>query len=384
VRDVLARHPVLLARFATEDGHLTWTPGAGFELPHIDLRGAVAEFGEDVFDRLVEEEAGIVADLRHAAPFRALLARLGPKDWGLLVVVDHIVCDGWSLSVFLGDLADAYNHRLRGQTPTTARAYGFAEFCRDERVRRADAGIAELWRGIGATGVARDPIPTSTPVAAGSGRYTRWVDDDLAAGIRELAGRSGTTPYLVFTTALAALVHSGGDARETVLLGTLIAQRDRPEWRRVVGPLLNVSVLAADVALTDAVPDALLRTRDGALRAYRSAHVPFQELVSLLGMGGTPFDVLVVMQPPGTTAEFDGLTTELTDIDDAAVPYPLTVDIEAHGDRYRVSYRYQADRYAAADVEALAARLHAVLGLMAGGTEGTLAELRESTARERS
>jgi hypothetical protein len=389
LRAVLDRHRVLLARFATDGGALTWTPRPveDFTLSRLDLRGAVAEFGTEVFDRVLAQEANRVGDPRRELPFRALLARLGPKDWGLFVTIDHIVCDGWSLTVFLTDLADAYNQRVRGGTRAAPRQeYGFADYCHDERAWWAAqdrAAVAARWRDAVTGPVARSPLPARSgpPVAPGAGRISRWLDDDLAAAIREFAGRTGTTSYLVFATALSALVHSGGPGRETVLLGALIAQRDRPEWRGIVGPLLNVSVLAVDVALTDPVTDAVHRTRDAALRAYRSAHVPFQELVALLpaspGGDGSPFDVVLVLQPPGRPAEFDGLTTELVDVDTDAAPYPLTVDVEERDGRYLVSYRYATDRYDHADVEALTVRLPAALRALVAAGDHALARLRD-------
>jgi len=389
LRAVLDRHRVLLARFATDGAALTWTPRPveDFTLSRLDLRGAVAEFGTEVFDRVLAQEANRVGDPRRELPFRALLARLGPKDWGLFVTIDHIVCDGWSLTVFLTDLADAYNQRVRGgDGPAPRREYGFADYCHDEQAWWAAqdrSAIAARWRDAVTGPVARSPLPARSgpPVPPGAGRISRWLDDDLATAVRELAGRTGTTSYLVFATALAALVHSGGPARETVLLGALIAQRDRPEWRGIVGPLLNVSVLAVDVAITDTVTDALRRTRDAALRAYRSAHVPFQELVALLpaspGGDGSPFDVVLVMQPPGRPAEFDGLTTDIVDVDTAAAPYPLTVDVEERDGRYLVSYRYATDRYDHADVEALTVRLPAALRALVAAGDHALERLRD-------
>ncbi|MEV6230121.1 amino acid adenylation domain-containing protein [Saccharopolyspora shandongensis] len=389
---VLARHPVLLARFSAEDGPLTWTPGSAddFMLARRDLRGPVAEFGDEVFDRMVTDDANEVVDLRREIPFRALLARLRQKEWALCVTIDHIACDGWSLSVFLSDLAEGYNRRVRGTSSVAPEIeYGFADYCHEEQAWRENRdrdSVAALWRGVADGPVSLSPLPTRDAPghSPGAGRHSRWIDEDLAGAVRELAGRNGTTPYLVFATALSTLVHSGSAERESVLLGTLIAQRDRPEWRRVVGPLLNVSVLAVDLALTDSVAAALGRTRDGALRAYRSSHIPFQELVPLFaptpGGDGSPFDVMLVMQPADAPAEFDGLTTELTDVDTGSVPYPLTVDIEERDGRYRVSYRYATDRYDPADVEELAERLHASIAAIAADPDRTVEELRSLTA----
>ncbi|MFD4857905.1 amino acid adenylation domain-containing protein [Streptomyces atratus] len=383
LRATLAAHPVLLARFATDGGELTWTarPAEEFELTRLDLRGPVAELGDEVFDQLVADEAAVVADLRRELPFRALLARLGERDWGLFVNIDHIVCDGWSLTVFLSDLADRYN-RL---TPPEA-GYGFADYCHDERSwwDNHDRGeLAALWQDVTGRQAARSPLPDrAVPPASAeeeAAKHTDWLDAGLAASVRDLAGRTGVTPYMVFATALAALTHSGSAERELVMLGTLIAQRDRPEWRQVVGPLLNVSVLAVDLSPADSVADALAAVRAGALRAYRCANVPFQELVPLLtptpGGDGSPFDVMLVMQPPGKPVELAGLEVEPTDLDAVAAPYPLLVDIEEWDGGYRVSYRYRTNRFDAAGIAELARRVHAAVRALVPADIVPLAEL---------
>lgn len=391
LRATLAAHPVLLARFATDGGELTWTarPAEEFELSQLDLRGPVAELGEEVFDQLVAEEATVVADLRRELPFRALLARLGERDWGLFVNIDHIVCDGWSLTVFLSDLAARYN-RL---TPSAA-GYGFADYCHDERSwwdSRDRDELAALWRDVTGRQAAKSPLPARAvppaPAEEETGRHTDRFGAGLTAAVHDLAGRTGVTPYMVFATALAALTHSGADERELVTLGTLIAQRERPEWRQVVGPLLNVSVLAVELSPADPVSAALAAVRAGALRAYRCANVPFQELVPLLTPAGdgSPFDVMLVMQPPGRPFELAGLEVEATDLDAVAVPYPLLIDIEERDGGYQVSYRYRTSSFDAAAVTELADRVHSTVRALVSADAGPLAELvPASNAVERS
>ncbi|WP_433399636.1 amino acid adenylation domain-containing protein [Streptomyces sp. CA-146814] len=383
LRETLAAHPVLLARFATDGGELTWTarPVEEFELARLDLRGPVAELGDAVFDRLVEDEAAVVTDLREELPFRALLARLGDRDRGLFVNIDHIVCDGWSVMLFLRELADRYDRRV-----PAAADYGFADYCLDERAwwNRRDRGeTAALWRDVVGRPARRSALPDrAVPAGPGedaSARHIDAFDADLGAAVRDFGVRTGTTPYMVFATALAALTHSGSNEREQIMLGTLIAQRDRPEWRQVVGPLLNVSVLAVDLSPADSPAQALAAVRAGALRAYRSANVPFQELAPLLTPAtdgdGSPFDVMLVMQPPSRPVELTGLEVEATDLDIAAAPYPLLIDIEEQDGGYRLSLRYRTGRFDAAGIADLARRLHATVRALVGADAASLAEL---------
>ncbi len=383
LRATLAAHPVLLARFATDGGELTWTarPAEEFELARLDLRGPVAELGDEVFDQLVADEAKEVVDLRRELPFRALLTRLGEDDWGLFVNIDHIVCDGWSLTVFLTDLANRYN----GLTPS-AGGYGFADYCLDERSwweGHDRDELATLWQGVTGRQARRAPLPDrAAPPVPGeeeAAKHTDRIDAGLGEAVRDLAARTGVTPYMVFATALATFAHSGADEPELVMLGTLIAQRDRPEWRQVVGPLLNVSVLAVEVSPADSVADALAAVRTGALRAYRCANVPFQELVPLLTAtpdgDGSPFDVMLVMQPPDRPVELDGLEVESTDLDAAAAPYPLLIDIAEQDGGYLVSYRYRTSRFDAAGIAELAERVHTAVHSLVSAGAAPLAEL---------
>lgn len=379
LRETLGRHRLLVARFSDEGGALTWTPGAAADgvLRRLDLRGAVVELGEEVFDRLATTEAAAPFDLKREVPFRALLARLGADDWRLLVCIHHIACDGWSLGVFLRDLAGAYNRRARGLPPPVENGYGFDDYCRDERTHRNGYDPAPDWRGL--LGGAVRTWPRNTPAhKAGSAVCSFLLDGEIAAGLEALAGRTGATPFMLFISAVGALMHSGSADRETVVLGTLVAQRDRREWRDLVGPLLNVSVLAVALSLGDRVTASLERARAAALRAQRARHVPYQELVGMLGApvaaDGSPFEVLLILQPePEAWAELDGLTTDLVELETGVSPYPMVVDVEPGAERNRVTLR--SDRCPAGELERLAARLASVLRSMADGADPTLEDV---------
>ncbi|MFK0258205.1 amino acid adenylation domain-containing protein [Streptomyces sp. NPDC090445] len=373
LRAVLAAHPVLLARFTETDGVLHWAPAPAeeFALAHADLRGAVAEFGPEAVEQVVAQEAGTPFGLPRELPFRALLVRSGHEEWQLVVTIDHIVCDGPSLPVFLRRLADHHNGR-----PPAGPDYTYAQYCVDEHAWLSGAtGLADEWQGV-----LSGPLVTAPPGepggAAGATRHWFEVDERTAAAVRECAGRTGTTPFMVFATALAAVLRGGGEP-ETVVLGTLIGNRDRPELQEVVGPLLNVSLLPVAIGPTDSFHDALKRMRDSSLRAYRSRYLPFQHLVKAVAPDAdptsTPFDVMVVMQPPADgTPEFAGVTTELIEIDNGTSPYPLMLDIEPGGGGYRCSLRYAGDRYGTAGIARLAERYLRVLAAGAAHPEDAI------------
>ncbi|MDY7086135.1 MAG: amino acid adenylation domain-containing protein [Actinomycetota bacterium] len=378
LRTTLLRHPVLLARFATVEGRLEWTAEAPAEPPAevLDLRGILAQLGDEALDGYLADEALRPFDLSRDRPFRAVLARLADQDWALAVTIDHIACDGVSLEVFLTDLAEAYNNPGR----QAAGRHTYADYCRWEReLHDRGAPATELLPAEpGVDRTSRFPVLPGRPAGQGTGRHRWSTGAELAEAVRDLAGRTGTTPFIVFATALSGLMHSGADGRESILLGTLVAQRDRPEWQRVVGPLLNVSVVGTGLSLSDTGTAAVGRVRDGALRAYRARHLPFQELAASLRQ---PFEVMLVMQPATAVPTFAGLTTTLTELEPDGSPYPLVVDVEPVDGTFRVSFRYARERFAGEDMPLLAERMRGVLTALTQEPGVTLATALDRAGR---
>ncbi len=95
-------------------------------MPLVDL----SELGEEAREAALAEhratEVETPFDL-HAGPLiRARLLRMAPLEHHLFLTVHHAVCDGWSSSTLLRDLAEAYTAERRGVTvdPTPAMQLG--------------------------------------------------------------------------------------------------------------------------------------------------------------------------------------------------------------------------------------------------------------------
>lgn len=100
--DVVARHEILRTVYPSADG----------EPVQRVLDGAVPELFE--VDTIDPE---YVFDLANEIPIRAQLARVGPDEHHLCLVLHHIAADGWSLQPLVRDLSEAYAARLEGAAP---------------------------------------------------------------------------------------------------------------------------------------------------------------------------------------------------------------------------------------------------------------------------
>ncbi|HEX5760111.1 MAG TPA: amino acid adenylation domain-containing protein, partial [Thermoanaerobaculia bacterium] len=107
IAGIAARHEVLRAAFPAPAGQPVQraSPSPALRLTVADLSGLAPNGRSSEALRLAAAEALRPFDLEIGPPLRARLLRLGDGEHVLLVTVHHIVFDGWSLGVFLRELA---------------------------------------------------------------------------------------------------------------------------------------------------------------------------------------------------------------------------------------------------------------------------------------
>jgi hypothetical protein len=84
-------------------------------LPWVDLGGLPDPAREREGIRVAREEAVRPFDLRRGPLFRAGLVRLAPREHLALVTMHHIVSDGWSMGVLMGELGVLYRAFAQGK-----------------------------------------------------------------------------------------------------------------------------------------------------------------------------------------------------------------------------------------------------------------------------
>ena len=68
--------------------------------------------------RLANEEVTRAFDLRRGPLLRARVMRLAPEEHALLIIIHHIICDGWSIGVLMNEVAALYTAYTAGEEPS--------------------------------------------------------------------------------------------------------------------------------------------------------------------------------------------------------------------------------------------------------------------------
>src|SRR5262249_39050774 len=110
LREIVRRHETLRTTFQEVEGQPAQViaPHLDLELPVVDLSGLPPAEREAETQRLARAEAQRPFDLARGPLLRVLLLKLAPREHVVLLVLHHIVADGWSMGVFYRELATLY------------------------------------------------------------------------------------------------------------------------------------------------------------------------------------------------------------------------------------------------------------------------------------
>ena len=117
VNGIVQRHESLRTVFELRDGRPVQVvrPRLAIDLPEVDLRGTALTGDE------LEERMGAAlrepCDITPGPLLRLALLRLDTADCVLGVAMHHLISDGWSVGVLLGELSTRYAALVAGDQP---------------------------------------------------------------------------------------------------------------------------------------------------------------------------------------------------------------------------------------------------------------------------
>ncbi|MEV4195461.1 non-ribosomal peptide synthetase, partial [Streptomyces toxytricini] len=397
VGDLVERHEQLRTVFTETEGvpRQQVLPPGSVRLDTVELpAGADGADREAAVAAAVHEAAVRPFDLAAGPAFRATLLRVAAEDHVLVLALHHIVCDGWSLDLLLRDLRAFHEARTGGKPAPAAApdAIGYLDYAVWQRGRDESADLA-YWRDTLA-GLSPLELPTDRPRPAtrthAAAVHTRELPRELAAALEEVGRRADTTPYMTVLAAFQAALafHSGQD---DIALGTVTANRERPETEGLVGFFVNTLVVRTSLGGDPTTGDLLARTRESVLGALSHQGLPFERVVEELrpdrDLSRNPLvQVLFTHTAGGQQGPYalgSAAGTPVA-IDLATAKFDLTLDLyeDAGAGRTALRYVYRPDLFDEESVVRLAAHTEAVLRAFTRGPATPLSAVELLTPEE--
>ncbi|MEI9989089.1 MAG: amino acid adenylation domain-containing protein [Rhizomicrobium sp.] len=290
INEIVGRHEALRTVFDTIDGEPMQLVCEPFPLPLtvVDFRALPKDEQDAETARLTAELAQRPFDLGRGPLLRAALIRRGAQDNVFVLVMHHIVSDGWSLGIFWRELIALYNaFYMGGPSPLPELPIQYADFAvwqREELQGERLARLVDYWKRR----LADLPVlalPTDRPrppVLSYRGAVQELtLPRGLTGALRALSQREGATLFMTLFSAFAVVLqrYSGQD---DIAVGLPSASRNHKELEGLIGFFINSLVLRADLSGDPTFRELLTRIREIALDAYAHQELPFEKLVEEL------------------------------------------------------------------------------------------------------
>ncbi|MFG2592083.1 amino acid adenylation domain-containing protein [Streptomyces sp. NPDC048438] len=297
--DVVVRHESLRTVFAEDDGvarQEVLDPATAVALVPLVVELPPAEESAEAWaGTTVRRLSAVPFDLTGDVGVRAHLLRLGPARHILVLVLHHVVADGWSLAPLSRDLGAAYRARSSGaDTPDwPALPVQYADYAlwQRELLGSADdpdsmaARQTAFWQKALRGAPDLLDLPLDRPRPAVSSHRGDAVPFELPApahaALTRLARATGCTPFMVLQAGLAVTLHAHG-AGTDIALGTATAGRTDEALDDLVGFFVNTVVLRTDLSGDPTFRELLERVKEFDIAAFSHSDIPFEGIVEAL------------------------------------------------------------------------------------------------------
>ena len=294
-----------------------------------------------------------------------------PDQSGVLIKLHHIVGDAWTLSL----LGNQLNDLLSGRTPT---AYSYAKYIQNESAylsgKRYEKDKKFFMEQFGRCDEVTF-LSEKTTASYTSLRKTFVIEHEKAREIMDYAASTGSSPFMLFTTALAAYINRTKMNAESFYIGTAVLNRSTAEEKNTAGMFINTVPVLIELANELSFHENLSRIADSLFSVFRHQKFNYGDLLAALRserhFEDKLYDVMISYQNATVDGEcktawyHSGMQTESLQIH---------IDDRDSEGIFRIHYDYLLDCFSEKEIEVLHCHL---INLLFSGIKNSSKKLYE-------
>lgn len=380
---IVERHQILRSLIRqNERGEASqWVSDAVLPVPLLTVSSAE-------FDMALAQACSRPMDLTRELPLRATRYRYRDAAGGetavCLLVFHHIVFDGWSLEVLLQELDARYRGTWHKATEPALQYLDYAcwQHAPENVQRRADE-LAFWQRELAGWQPLSLPVDFLRPAVFDVRGDNSEVPlpAALVKVLEALARREGVTLHAVMLAGFMLLLarYSG---QNDVMVGTPLANRNRPELGNLIGFFVNTLPLRRQIDSRQGVAEFVREVAATTLRAQQHQTLSLEALVDALAL---PRDfsrhplcqVMFALEgESGAPTRPDWLSVVDLSADERTAKFDLTLTLTPQGEQMRARFNFASALFSKASMDRLAGYYLALLQQMARHDDWPLENIR--------
>ena len=404
INEIVRRHEVLRTSFPTIEGKPLQQihPCLSVNLPVIDVRG----LPEAEVQQIIIFEARKPFDLSNGPLLRTTLLRLDSESYVLILVMHHIITDGWSMGVFFQELSTFYQDAISTDTRGGDVACNVSTRLPELPVQYPDFAV---WQRQYLTGevlekqlnywkqqLASTPplleLPTDKlrpPIQTYNGAIAEFqLDSNLTKQLQTLSQKSGTTLFMTLLAAYNVLLYRYSN-QEDICVGSPFANRNRREIEPLIGFFSNTIVLCTQFQDNPRFSELLKQVLHVVLDGHSHQDVPFEQVVEALQPERSPsynplFQTMFVLEN-FSIDRFDlpgiSLTPQL--VERGTSQFDLSLLMWETQEGLRGYWEYNTDLFESTTIARMTSHFQTLLSAIVANPDCSVGELPLLTEKER-
>lgn len=391
--DLVARHESLRATFSAAGDQQRIAPTSQPDFEIVDLSDATQP-GHARLKAAIDEAIGGTFDLGTGPLWRVRVLRISPDHHALVLVLHHIICDGWSRGVLVHELGDLYTAHHEGRAPALPTPARFSDYALAETWRQkspSQVAAETYWLNRFADGVpvlelpADRPRPTTRTYAAD--HHGRQLSTATVEAVRRLAAQHDSTHFTVLLAAYASLLHRHS-GQDDIVVGVPAAPQVLAGQKNLVGHCVNLLPIRSRLAEGQDFASHLQETRRITLDAFEHWHHPFARLLHQLNLPRDPnrvplANVTFNVGRQRGTVNFAGLDMEAASNPKRFVNFDLNFNIVETDGGLLLDCYYTTELFDPATIASMADRFEELLQAAAAAPQTPVHRLQYLPAAER-
>lgn len=400
LNEVVRRHEVLRTVFPRMDGRPTQVilPEMRIPVPVSDLTNRPpGERWEAALD-IARQEGETRFDTETGPLLKARVVRLDENEYLLILVVEHIIFDGWSTGILLGEVSGLYQAFRAGKaSPLGELPIQYVDYAIwQHKLLRSQTFERQLayWRRHldGREPFPEFELPMSRPRPAvrsfaGGSQHIR-LGADLTKALREMYRQRGVTAFMLLLAAFKVLLYCY-TGRESIGVISSVAHRYPLETEKLIGWFANTVPLHTRLNGDPTFSELLARVREVTLGAFTHQDIPFPLLLTKFNSLASgynrpaPYVYFMVKRADSNSygggrdlaVRMDDVSIERVSVENRSAEAGLGVHIAEGDDFIDVSVAYEVDCLDAPTMMQLLKRYEQLLAAVAIDPEQRLSEL---------
>lgn len=355
---IISRHEILRTTYLLEKNSLFQkiSPELKIKLDKSDLSSIKLD-QNDLWQKYIIEEIRKIFNLEKGPLIRVKLFNLAEDISIFVLTMHHIICDGWSIGLFINELTVYYNNLYAYQKlpalPDLALQYvDFALWQKNILKNELIENHLAFWKKYLNNFPRLLELPTDftrPSVKSYKGAFEVFeINSFLTKKLREFSIKEEVTLFMLLAALFQTLLYRYS-GKEDIVIGTPIAGRDKEGIKNLLGFFVNTLVIRTNFSGNPFFCDLLKEVKKSIIDVFSHHALPFQKVVEALlverNLSYTPiFQVMLSFQNVQLDdLKFNDLQLIQMEVDCGISKFDLHLDIIDKGEELYGKLEYSTD-----------------------------------------